>query len=978
MRKNTYILFLVASIIACGQNDGSSDGSAESEESGTSWNIDQLLSVKAGCVSAITGESSKLFSVATTYCSCVIEDASTRWSYEEFVSSEFTYVEELKENGVIDICLEKAGIINGWTIDSLVQARANCVDAAIAAVPNVHTSNAAVYCGCTIEDAFKRWDYSSYILNETEYTQQQIDDGIVKQCIEFAGISSEGSSAEADSGANLPDDNGIWSEPSSYRKWAYLPGGSTAVTWEEANSGCSDLVLGGYRDWTLPSVSVLQEALRNGLNDSLEKYRPLIASSVWTSDLGYNGNDESYAKFVYLDLGASESISKTDYNHVICSINSHTSTDTPKESSSFGQLVFTLGPDVRPTSVTGYIVGHHDILKVFSSADSKFFISNVPEGMHDLVVLGTTTEGIDIGVRKSRVSFLKGNRTDLGEIQLSPLTTVTGAVKTYGNTPLNELSDHKDVLISIRGTDFETFSDSQGNYNLHIPEGSHDFLFSKEGFHKGGYFSFNTATENLKIPEIRLIPATGDSEFIIGDDGSSTLMSNKVTIIHGPSEDITTEVSWTKMKVSENESFDGSVWKPIITTFPYIFEIPNDHLAWSPSIWIKYSDGSGQQSDPQQQEFLIDPFQAGYSIVVNQDEAVTSSRLVAVTINYPNEATEMMVSILPDFSGSQWEAVSNTKSITLINEGEQTVYLKLRSDDGILSSVVSDTITLDIFPFEAGGVVINDGAGLSTSLNLSLSITVPDMANEMMVSQNPDFAEGSWEIASTTKNIYASQQGTIPVYVKFRDNLGIESEVWDDAIIVDLFLTDSINYDLAVSYPSRNFILTNISGPVVSYEMIASLKPDFSDSVWTNFQSSHTVSAASTCASNNTIYLKIRDNLGNESESISTGASVDCTPLFSPNNLAVTSNPIAGQVTLSWDSLSEATSYNIYYSDSSGVNSSNGTKVAASGTTKTISGLNSDNYYFIIAGVNPHGESNSFSNEVSALPYYFKIGRAHV
>lgn len=73
-----------------------------------------------------------------------------------------------------------------------------------------------------------------------------------------------------------------------------------------------------------------------------------------------------------------------------------------------------------------------------------------------------------------------------------------------------------------------------------------------------------------------------------------------------------------------------------------------------------------------------------------------------------------------------------------------------------------------------------------------------------------------------------------------------------------------------------------------------------------------------------------------------------------------------GQVTLSWTSVSNATSYNVYYGTAAGVTTTSGTKITAGSTPYTQTGLNAGTtYYYIITAVNSTGESAP-SPEVSA------------
>jgi fibronectin type 3 domain-containing protein len=65
-----------------------------------------------------------------------------------------------------------------------------------------------------------------------------------------------------------------------------------------------------------------------------------------------------------------------------------------------------------------------------------------------------------------------------------------------------------------------------------------------------------------------------------------------------------------------------------------------------------------------------------------------------------------------------------------------------------------------------------------------------------------------------------------------------------------------------------------------------------------------------------------------------------------------------GKVTLTWDNVSNATSYNIYWSNKKGVTKRNGTRISNVQNPHTITGLKKGKtYYFVVTAVNKAGES---------------------
>jgi fibronectin type 3 domain-containing protein len=72
-------------------------------------------------------------------------------------------------------------------------------------------------------------------------------------------------------------------------------------------------------------------------------------------------------------------------------------------------------------------------------------------------------------------------------------------------------------------------------------------------------------------------------------------------------------------------------------------------------------------------------------------------------------------------------------------------------------------------------------------------------------------------------------------------------------------------------------------------------------------------------------------------------------------------------VTLGWNEVPNATSYNIYWSDKPGVTKKNGTKISNVKNPHKITGLKKgEKYYFVVTAVNASGESKE-SEEISFL-----------
>ena len=75
-----------------------------------------------------------------------------------------------------------------------------------------------------------------------------------------------------------------------------------------------------------------------------------------------------------------------------------------------------------------------------------------------------------------------------------------------------------------------------------------------------------------------------------------------------------------------------------------------------------------------------------------------------------------------------------------------------------------------------------------------------------------------------------------------------------------------------------------------------------------------------------------------------------------------------GQVTISWTNVSGATSYNIYWSMTTGVTTANGNRITGASNPYTQTGLTpGTRYYYVVTAVNVNGES-AVSAQINATP----------
>ena len=104
------------------------------------------------------------------------------------------------------------------------------------------------------------------------------------------------------------------------------------------------------------------------------------------------------------------------------------------------------------------------------------------------------------------------------------------------------------------------------------------------------------------------------------------------------------------------------------------------------------------------------------------------------------------------------------------------------------------------------------------------------------------------------------------------------------------------------------------------------------------------------------------------SGSVQMTVTVTDTPPLIPGGFSASAGD--GQISLSWDIVAEATSYNIYWAGSPGVTKTTGTKISNVTSPYIHSGrTNGAPYYYVVTAANSYGESDD-SGQISATPIH--------
>ncbi|MGB9911096.1 MAG: LamG-like jellyroll fold domain-containing protein, partial [Microgenomates group bacterium] len=257
--------------------------------------------------------------------------------------------------------------------------------------------------------------------------------------------------------------------------------------------------------------------------------------------------------------------------------------------------------------------------------------------------------------------------------------------------------------------------------------------------------------------------------------------SNNTPTLTFSTTDTASGVDHYEVKIGEEGTYS-------IQSSPYIFPSQPDGQQ---RIYIKAVDVAGNER-VETVDIFIDTAPPSGSILINSGNEYTSSSEVILTLNASDATSgvsQMIISENSDFSGSSWESYTTSKVFSLSSsEGSKTVYVKFKDNAGNISAVFSDSIILDTSG-PTGVITINNGDNYTSSRIVTLSISASDIfasVLQMKISENSNFSAAVWESYTATKSYtLSSSEGTKTIYIKFKDSLGNESEVYSDSIIYD-------------------------------------------------------------------------------------------------------------------------------------------------------------------------------------------------
>ncbi|UZR94657.1 hypothetical protein [Chondrinema litorale] len=378
---------------------------------------------------------------------------------------------------------------------------------------------------------------------------------------------------------------------------------------------------------------------------------------------------------------------------------------------------------------------------------------------------------------------------------------------------------------------------------------------------------------------------TGLTGIITIDDGK--------TVTNNPEKKVSLVIEArgaVEMMLSNNGSYTGARWEKYETRKPYWRLTGEDGVK---TIYAKFRDADGNISETVTATIELDrtaPQEP--SVLINGGKDYTNNRAKIVSLEISAiDAVKMQVSNRTDFLSAPWvpyQTEIKAWKITAM-EGKKTVFVKFIDKAGNISEVATDDIHFDMTPPVNCKVVIENGDKYTNKQKIKLKIDA-EGASEMIIRGGegwiPYTKDLEWEISAG--------DGKKDIYIKFRDDVGNQSVIAHDDILVDtkppanglILINNGSKYTRKFNDVHLKILATDAK------EMIIDNDSTFKNGKWVGYSSAVPSWIVEDTDGVKNIFVKFRDEAGNESEIYSDEIILDKTAPTNPFIRMVTENAV--------------------------------------------------------------------------------------
>ena len=332
------------------------------------------------------------------------------------------------------------------------------------------------------------------------------------------------------------------------------------------------------------------------------------------------------------------------------------------------------------------------------------------------------------------------------------------------------------------------------------------------------------------------------------------------------------------MMISNVSSFYGSKWEKYKEKYEN-WSLSSE-MGGRKSVFVRFRDEAGNISDAASDFVLLDnqgPINCKVDIDFKREFCTDELGRVKLQIT-AIDADFMIISNDPTFSNADWEPFAKEKSWVLTQEdGLKTVYAKFKdlasnvTETNVQGVALSDNIILDRKPPYDCTIILNKGDETTKNIDKVVQLKVSAKEAEFMqISNTPNFDATRW-IRYTNKNTYhplTGVDGKKSVYVRFRDDAGNVSPVYQDDIVLDRTPPVRGNVTIVAAGSDESTAEKNVKLKLSAegaVEVLISNRFGMDDAKWQPFTPSLDWSLADKDGLK-TVYAKFRDEIGNESD----------------------------------------------------------------------------------------------------------------
>lgn len=336
--------------------------------------------------------------------------------------------------------------------------------------------------------------------------------------------------------------------------------------------------------------------------------------------------------------------------------------------------------------------------------------------------------------------------------------------------------------------------------------------------------------------------------------------------------------------ISNDRSFASSKWTPVKPTIGWTLE-GEDGIK---KVYTRFRDEAGNESDIVESAIILDTHPpALQSFTVDQGKRFTNDNDMNVVLNVKAQGADFLAFANQPFEkpeSVEWRPFKEDNEWKLEGEeGPKTLFLVLKDSAGNISSPATANIILDRTPPMGCRILTGNNEKFVNHPEKKATLVVSATgASEMMISNEADFSGAVWEPIHPRKDNWtlAGDDGEKTVYARFRDEAGNVSE----AVSVTIRLDRKPPSDIRIAingdsvYATRKDRIVNVRiHALEAKSMMISQDKNFTNAQWEDFKIAREF-ALTGADGEKELFVKCRDEAGNESQPVRGAIILDITP----------------------------------------------------------------------------------------------------